>query len=75
MDLDSTEITDEEVIALAANGFAEGANFATSEPDVKMAIKGKAKGFIKTELRASADKRKTLGVIQAIAAKAKKGKH
>ena len=71
MDLD---LSDDEIISLADNGFTEGAGFASATLEVKAAIKGKAIGFCKGELKASIAKRKTMGVIHSIAAKAKKGK-
>ena len=71
-EMEEDDLDDEQIIALANNGWAEGANFATASAETKASLKKKAIGFCKGELKASIDKRKTLGVVQSIAAKAKK---
>ena len=68
------DLSEEEIIALSSNGFAEGANFATANAEDQATLKKKAIGFCKGELKASTDKRKTLRVVKGIAAKARRTK-
>ena len=68
------DLSEEEIIALAKNGFTEGVGFDTADAEAKAVLKKKAIGFCRGELKASIDKRKTLGVVQSIAAKARRSK-
>ncbi len=76
-ELDSMDIqvSDEQVLqAIEQGGFTEGQDFANAEPEAKDPIRSKACRYIKGQLKAAADKRKTVTVLRTIATKAKKAK-